>query len=261
MKDRETWEETMTDIDDAPLCARSEDLVAYLYGEPDEAAAQDFEAHTEHCAACRKELAAFGQVRLSIGEWREQALGALLSTITTASAPVIMEHVRVAPERKRSALAALREFFSLSPMWMRAGVATLGIVFCALCALSIARYFEQPKTVTVEKIVRVNPSDEELARMIEERIKQKGGSNAPATEVVPPDATASQAATFPKDRVSPRVKQNSKQNIGGQPNLAAVRGPKISPRESREIARDLRLIASKDEDDLPRLSDLIDESN
>jgi anti-sigma factor RsiW len=69
MKERGTWEKEMTGIDNHIACARAEDLVSYLYGEADEAAALAFEQHAQHCASCRTELAEFRQVRVSIGEW------------------------------------------------------------------------------------------------------------------------------------------------------------------------------------------------
>ena len=201
-------------------------------------------------------------MRASIGEWRTQALGAPLSTITTASSPVIIGPAVIAPDRKRSALAALREFFTLAPAWMRAATAALGIVFCALVALTIAQYLEQPKTVTVEKVVTVKPSEEELAAMVEQRIKQRDEMLAAMSK---DDASGLQVISETldgKDGVSRKTKQVTKHDAAGQPKFARGPGVKISPQESREIARDLRLtIAANDEDDLPRLSDLIDESN
>ena len=72
---KETWDKIMPETTSTNLCARAEDLVAYLYNEATRDEAKDFEAHLHHCASCRTELAAFGGVREALGEWRMQALG------------------------------------------------------------------------------------------------------------------------------------------------------------------------------------------
>jgi hypothetical protein len=262
MKEKETREIAMTEFDGTPSCARAEDLVSYLYGEADAAAARSFEAHMQHCDSCQTELSEFGQVRTSIGEWRGQALGSLPSTATATSSPVIAAPVRPAPERQRSALVAIREFFSLSPLWMRAATATLAVVFCALVALAVAHYFEQPKTITVERLVPAKPSQAELDEMVAARLKQLNEANPAATEGSQRGPAVANVSA-PKEQPTPKLNRVLKPNAAGQSNLAGNRTPqlKISPQESREIARDLRLVASNDEEDLPRLSDLIDESN
>lgn len=265
MKEAEEMpEQTMKDIDAVPACARAEDLVAYLYGETDEAARKSFEAHTRHCASCEKELSAFGQVRASINEWRTQALGSLSPAVATASTPVNVAAVSASTARKRSALAALREFFSLSPAWMRAATATMAVVFCALVVLTIAHYRQQPRVVVVERIVPAESSEKESKLIVNEQSERSNvttdsarSSAMPQTEVKIVDASEDARAT-------PKFKWALTRDADGRQKSAGNRTPrvKISPQESREIARDLRLtIASNDEDDLPRLSDLIEESN
>jgi hypothetical protein len=264
MKEKETWEQRMTEINDEPHCARAEDLVSYLYGEADEAASESFLAHTRHCASCRMELAAFGNVRASIGEWRGQALGVPAQAAVPASNALIAQPNSNAPARARSALAALREFFALSPAWMRAATAALGLVFCALVALAVAHYLEQPKIVTVEKSVQAQASESDLAPMTEERLKAQSLNAPPKPEAAQPDVAIKTTADADKLEALPKANPGFKRSAARQSNLASNRKPRlsISPQESKEIARDLRLtIASNDEDDLPRLSDLMDESN
>ncbi|MFL6284883.1 MAG: zf-HC2 domain-containing protein [Pyrinomonadaceae bacterium] len=135
-------------------CERAEQLVAYLYNEtaPEEAA--DFRRHLADCDACGEELAAFGGVRDGLVEWREEvmrsipALNVAERVTTFASVAEVTTH---APEvthaveftrahtRTRSAAAALREFFSLSPLWLRVGTAAAMLVVCTLAALTLAR--------------------------------------------------------------------------------------------------------------------------
>jgi hypothetical protein len=115
-------------------CARADDLLAYLY---DEASAEQhrlFTRHLDSCAVCRDELAAFGGVRERVGAWRDEVLsGAPRVDLSGAlsQAPAVPSDT--------SACVALREFFALSPLWLRAGTAVAALVVCALAALVLAR--------------------------------------------------------------------------------------------------------------------------
>src|SRR5215207_1478965 len=119
-------------------CGRGEELVAYLYGEATKEEAGLFRGHLEACAVCREELATLGGVRAGLGAWRAEALGTFPSlNIEEALAPTA--RVLPAASRQRSARAALREFFSLSPLWLRAGACAATLAVCALVALTLAR--------------------------------------------------------------------------------------------------------------------------
>lgn len=249
----------MTGIDDTPSCVHAEDLVSYLYGEADADTALSFEAHVHHCASCRTELAGFGQARTAIGEWRTEALGAPSTAVAAHSSVVAVAPARSVSERKRSALAAMREFFSLSPLWMRAATAALAIVFCALVALTIARSFEEPKTIIVERVMPSQPSGEKAPEVMNGQNKEQAAVQ-PAPQLASPEQQVVKVSDE-TDRARPGIKRDDRKDAAGQRELAKTPKLKISPQESREIARDLRLVASNDEEDLPRLSDLIDETN
>lgn len=261
----------MNEGDVPPSCERADDLVTYLYGEASEREATDFEAHARGCASCRTELAQFRQVRTSIWQWRQESLGALSSEQAVNSRVVspIAGATRLSPERKRSALAALREFFALSPVWLRASVAAAGLVFCALLALVVANYMKQPAVVTVERVVREMPSEEELARMLADRRREQALTTTPASSDEPKKQTAtivgdSATAKLARPERSTKLHREVRQAVARRrenPTDGEQR-PGISPQESRELARDLRLtVASNEDDDLPRLSDLLDETN
>src|SRR5882724_6687212 len=118
----------MKEINERPVCHRAEDLVTYLYNEANEAEARDFANHAEACDACRAELAVFTQVHESILLWRNEALGSAFSTAGVLAAPATTEARTnsiqpVQRERRLSALGALREFFSVSPLWLRGAIA------------------------------------------------------------------------------------------------------------------------------------------
>lgn len=123
-------------------CERADELVAYLYGEATPEEAKAFRTHLTACAVCREELAAFGAVREAVGAWRAEALSTVPPlNIGEELSPAASAHSgpEQRPERKRSAVAALREFFLLSPLWLRAGALASVLVVCALAALTLAR--------------------------------------------------------------------------------------------------------------------------
>ncbi|MDQ3805623.1 MAG: zf-HC2 domain-containing protein, partial [Acidobacteriota bacterium] len=74
-----------------PGCGRAADLVAYLYGEAGPAEARDFRLHLNACAACRDELAAFGDVRERGGEWRAWTM-AVRTALLGCQAPLAELH-------------------------------------------------------------------------------------------------------------------------------------------------------------------------
>lgn len=141
----------MSKIQEMNDCGRAEQLVAYLYGESGTAERADFEGHLAACAPCREELSAFRQVRESVGAWRAELLthapaittAELLSTATISRTGAETMHTnssrdtREAATARRTAGDALREFFALSPAWLRYGSVAAALAVCALAALAI----------------------------------------------------------------------------------------------------------------------------
>jgi hypothetical protein len=130
----------MTDMN---KCAHAEDLVTYFYGEANEAAQKSFEQHLNACAACRDELAAFGPVREAVREWRAEVLERVPALALTPTLPELARNERAtstpAPvvSPRHTAWAALREFFTLTPIWARAGMVAASLVVSALAALAL----------------------------------------------------------------------------------------------------------------------------
>jgi anti-sigma factor RsiW len=152
-------------------CERAEELIGYLYGETDASARRSFEQHLSACGACRDELAAFGAVREVVGEWRAEVAERLPALAPTdllphyarngrpaapeaqtagaqhetqngvaplaAHAHLASQHAHGGGAPRRSALAALREFFTLTPAWARAGLVAASLLVCALVALAV----------------------------------------------------------------------------------------------------------------------------
>ncbi len=252
----------MKDSTGINLCARIEDMVTYLYDEatPDEA--KDFEQHIKRCSSCRSELATFGDVREAVGEWRQQALGTLTSPAVEAEAVRHFAPV-LAPTRRRSALAALREFFRLSPAWMRAATAVAVIVFCALAAIAVAYFVQQPQTEIVEKPGKSGYSEKDVEEKIAQAIKEQNEAKIKDAPVPSPDKVT--VANNEQRKSQPQIERK----VSVAPQLAKNnRRQRVVPRtvarpSKMELASTefLPFTAPRDEEKLPSLTDLVDDDN
>src|ERR1044072_2192031 len=139
-------------MNEKPGCERAPDLIAYLYGEADEREARDFQLHLQQCGSCREEVASFDVVRESITAYRDEALAGFVST------PV------VAQPKTKSALAALRQFFDLSPLWLKGATAFAAVIFCVLVGVAL---FRNKVTST-----NVNPSAVYTAQDVDRFVKE-----------------------------------------------------------------------------------------
>jgi len=250
MKDSEATAES--------LCTRAEDLVAYLYDEASEDEAQDFERHTQRCASCKAELAAFTQVRSNISEWRNHALG-LAETTALANEIAPVAQRSESPALKPSALAALREFFALSPVWLRAATGLASLAICALVLFAVARVAEGPRVVFVEKAVPVGPTQADVDALVDKRVREELAARNNQEEI-----KAGPIAVPVSDQSNTTLAQSRGRSSSAQ-RLSGVRTGRtpatVSTEEYEELARDLQLVPTRDEEDLPRLIDLIDEAN
>ncbi len=128
----------MNHREDINTCNRRDDLISVLYGEASERVAAEFHVHMQTCTPCQAEMRAFGEVRESIGSWKFEAL---------SGADVAEINVRAQAPRTKSAVAALREFFDLSPLWLKGATAFATVLFCLLAVLALVR-FQQPSQLT-----------------------------------------------------------------------------------------------------------------
>jgi hypothetical protein len=242
-------------------CERAEEFVTYLYGEATPEESKAFRLHLEACPVCRDELASLGGVREAVGAWRTEALGTLPSLdISRALAPSVA--AGRTPERRRSAAAAFREFFSLAPLWLRAGAFAATLAVCALAALTLARaevswdanglafrtgggapvVKEQPPTPAPEDVYTAEQLDAVVAQRVAEataRLKAEQERQRPTPEGV--------------ITVADRGDNKSQPQSAG----AAVNAPRRKRAARPDTRRDEPLLA---EDNLPRLSDLLDGS-
>jgi hypothetical protein len=194
-------------------CERAGDLVSVLYGEATEREQRDFELHLKQCENCRAEFASFAQVREAIGEWRDEALTGFVSS------PVV-----AAPPRK-SAISALRQFFDLSPLWLKGAVGFAVVAFCALLVLAVMRL--QP-VAEIPRVATGNPDLKYTQQDLDRAVQTALAKNEPEEQ---------------RAVVKPTIK------IVKAQSAPAARRP-FSRAEREQLAAELRLLSAVDESDL-----------
>jgi anti-sigma factor RsiW len=223
-------------------CGRENDLVGFLYGELDPREEHSFRRHMQECPECGSQLSAFSDIRKSVVSWRNEALGSLTPSV---------EHPGVTGiDRARpSAMAAVREFFNLSPLWMKGTIAFASLLFCLFAVLAIVRFMEAPpKTHVVNKVENTVPSaqqlDSEVQRRVKEELERRDASQ---------NASTSNASAVGLRR---RPLKGNKQFASTAMQRKA--GRPLSKLERQELAADLRL-TTNDGDDLVLIGDRINQ--
>ena len=206
----------MNEIQNSPGCERASDLIAFLYGEAGEHEARDFQLHLQQCKSCREEVASFGEVRESITAWRDEALAGFVSTPMTAQ------------PKTKSALAALRQFFDLSPLWLKGATALAAVTFCVLVGLALFRSSNNQMTST--KVY----TEQDVNRLVKEALAQQ----AP---VQPPVETPS-----PENVAVNPPKPKPKSSRAASPAQFARSQRPLSKAEREQLAAELRLLSSDD---------------
>jgi hypothetical protein len=240
----------MPNINERPVCHRAEDLVTYLYGEAGETDARDFTEHLQQCDACRSEFGVFQQVHNSILLWRNEALGSAFSPTAVSTESAVHSTQFVQPERRLPAFAALREFFSVSPLWLRAATVFGALLLCVLAGLTISRSLDKPAQLASTE-TGPKYSQQDFDRAVQKRVDQKIAEirlqqSSPKVDDNAPGTTKPAENTDRPQLAVNRV----------QPKTSRPRG--LSRQEREQLAADLRLIP-RDDDELPFV--LSDEPN
>lgn len=242
MKQRDDQESEMEEGSNAPMCERGNDLIAYLYGEVDERESGSFELHLRSCEQCKVELGSFRQVRESIIGWRHESLG-----FVTGNALPVGANVPTGYEPgKRSALAAIRGFLDLSPLWMKAGVAFASIVFCVAAALAVTRLFDQPTPAIVA--VEKRYTEAELKAIVAEAVAKERNLNVKSESSS--TATASKSA---QQKISGGSVNRPRQ--GAVASDGRSRQRPLTKSEREQLEADLRLISPDDDSDFELFGD------
>lgn len=252
---RETWDKKMLETPDIQICARAGDLLAYLYGEASEREAQDFKGHLLVCRSCRTELEAFGEVREAIYTWREEVLSrtpSFAAEMSPAPLPVMQE---AKPQRSR--LSAIREFFQFSPMWMRGATAFATLILVAILVVALMNFFDRRETPLAQDATPApaQPIGKETAvtPSVPQQVIAEAPKETPNT-ITPREKVKRKSTANRFKSAGNELARNSNQNR--QP-----KAPRLSTEERLQLSDLLIAEKEQDEDDVPRLSDLLTESN
>jgi hypothetical protein len=232
---------------DALICGRENDLIGFLYGELNEVEAIAFQRHLKECAACNAELGDLGEVRESVVAWRNESLGSVAFPTQVTTPP---ETPRATP----SAVAALREFFNLSPLWMKGALAVAAVLFCVFAGLAVARLRGAPSPAVAVAPAAPAQSQQELRALVEQRVQEelKRLKNSEATPPSPLTASDSPQRN-PGKQIANR---NAQLELSASSQRA--RRP-LSKTEREQLAFDLRLVSAKNDGDLDLLDDRINQ--
>ncbi|MDQ3684047.1 MAG: zf-HC2 domain-containing protein [Acidobacteriota bacterium] len=242
-------------------CSRAEEVVAYLYGETNDGEAARFTQHLAACASCRNEVAAFGVVRERIGEWRAEAVR-LTPSLGMSDAISPTPELAKAPARRRSAGAALREFFALSPWWMQAGTTAAALVLCVLAALVFARAevrwdesgiaLKTGARNSIEKTNEAPISNGTTQSQVDEML----ANHAREVSVLRQELQQKEASLI-------AAQQKLSEAERTQPQIVTASGRERRRRNSRVPASRTSdpYLAGNSEEDLPRLYDLLRDVN
>lgn len=230
---------------DTQICGRENDLISFLYGELNEVEAIAFQRHLKGCAACNTELAGFGEVRESVVAWRNESLG---SFTFPAQVTTPIETPRATP----SAVAALREFFNLSPLWMKGAVAFAAIMFCVFAGLALARLRESAPAPVALAPASSTHSQQELKALVDQRVQEEliRIRNSETSAPVPLTANAQ------KNPAKRFANRNAQVALSAYSQKA--RRP-LSKTEREQLANDLRLVSGRNDGDLYLLDDRINQ--
>jgi hypothetical protein len=225
----------MQNINERPVCHRAEDLVTYLYGEATAEEARDFSAHMQRCDACHAEFTVFHQVHDSIVAWRNEAIGSVaqLPQSMSAANATVAPDTFVRHERKLSALAALREFFSVSPLWLRGATAFAGLLLCALIMFAVSRTWQQP--VMTARDDGKKYTEEQFQEAVRKQVEQIAKSNEDKRErvITPANVDVQPQTQFATRRARPRTQPSNKLTREEREQLAADLG--LIPRREEEL--------------------------
>jgi hypothetical protein len=214
-------------------CERQDELLSVLYGEASQEEIERFRNHLRECHDCTEIFNSFGAVRISVRELRDRALAGF----QPATAPPLAQ--------TKSARAALKAFFDLSPLWLKAGTAFATAVLCIFSFLA----FRQTSITPVSSKV-TEPS------ITTDKVYSEAEFRAAVAKAIDQANDTAQAAK--QDVMKP---ERSVEHFGAKSNSSSSlksRRP-LSRNEREQLASDLRLVDRSDDDGLELLSDRINQ--
>jgi len=243
----------MKDIKDE-VCGRADDLIAFLYAELGAGDARKFERHLHECARCETEFASFAQIRKSIVSWRDESLGAAWLPDAAKDRNPASNRVRAGAQVRPSAAAAVREFFNLSPLWLKGAAAFASLLFC-VCAVLAIGYLKDRRTNLVQTPPGTVYSKQDLDAAVAERVQVQIDAMRKQQQTTSDNSTV--AGT-----TSPKKVGNGAASVlrtGYASNTRSLRKP-LTRQERQELAVDLGLSAAYDQDDSDVVGDKINQA-
>ena len=214
-------------------CERGSELISVLYGEANEQETLNFQKHLQVCATCRAEMGSFGQLRESIEGWKLEAL----SGFATPQFAMPTEF-----QRRKSAFAAFREFFDLSPLWLKGATAFAGILFVLFAIIAFGKFSRNEPVITAVQPGAVY-SEEQKNAIVQKALDDQKAELLASLQPKSEEAKQSIPSAQPR------------RGTGSTTSFAKGRRP-LSRWEREQLATDLRLLQS-DDDGLQLLSDRI----
>ena len=223
----------MKETINSPSCERAPNLLGFLYHEMDERETREFQLHLQQCEQCREEVASFGAVRESIMAWRDEALAGFVS------APP------VTTKANKSALTALRQFFDLSPLWLKGATALATVAFLILAGVVALRTRTPAPSSSTASNSGAKYTEQEVERMVKEALAKQALSD----KAVETQRSTATVVLQPKPQ---------KTKTSGSTQLAKSRRP-LSRAERDQLAADLRLLSTPDDTQILLLGDRINQ--
>jgi hypothetical protein len=149
-------------------------------------------------------------------------------------------------------LAAVKEFFSLSPIWLRAATGFSIVALFALFISTVALLKRGPGSIIVERQVAVRPSDAELDDLLkvrEQEIAKNVDGESGKTLPVNNNLAVGDEASRPTRRFAGTKRPVAQQTVARR----------RSGVENEQLLADLGVITNRDEEQIPRLSDILEE--
>lgn len=266
-------------------CERADALLAYLYGETTEAETAQFATHLQSCDACQTEATTLGAIRTQLSDLRDGSLAhawraathkqtfaeRLSPAFTAASLPAPVAATRLTSQTNdarsaRAAFAALRDFFTLSPVWMRGATAFATVAIVALLAFAAFSFGRERAVSNNAVAIDTNRNavasptytESQVEQLISQRVAQERATweaQNRTGEVEDAEQTASPAAN-PKQPTSAR--QQTVLARATEPANQSQRRALRNNERTSTVPRNRELARRNANDEPPRLYDLLD---
>lgn len=243
-------------------CNFSDVLVSYLYDEIGEKEKLRFESHILDCGVCTDEISAFGGVRSSVHDWREQEFATLPTPfIELPSAPQQTISTIETNTASRSWLAGLRELFSLSPAWASAATA------CAALAICAGLFYAAFSSMQSDRNVAGTNKNASVSSVPSPTVDNSAANNAETRDAQPVETPKPEIAVGDKKQNSPKLLRGSEKTVAADKTdvklVKANNLPKEKPAtNNRKLTKqpaDIEFTTREEEDKSLRLTDLFDE--